>query len=98
MEESGFCPILHHEFFDPVDATMAPIIFWVPDTGTRAVHIEFSKNRALILMGDWCGSKNRAATKTIEKFGCDYGNAQPVGQRVIKQNDVRICIGEGFFI
>jgi len=35
---------------------MAPIIFWVPDIGTGAVQIEFSKNKALILMGDWCGS------------------------------------------
>ena len=50
---------------------MAPIIFWVPDTGTGAVQIEFSKNRALILMGDWCGSINRSANNVNEKFGCE---------------------------
>ena len=50
---------------------MAPIIFWVPDTGTGAVLIEFSKNRAYILMGDWCGSIKSLHNRKSEKFGCD---------------------------
>ena len=56
---------------------MAPIIFWVPYSGTRAVQIEFSKNSALILMGDWCGSESRSATDRREKSGCETEQHSP---------------------
>jgi hypothetical protein len=60
----------NHRFVIPaLGRVMAPIIFWVPYSGTRAVQIGFSKNSALILMGDWCGSTYRSATDRREKFG-----------------------------
>jgi len=48
---------------------MAPIVFWVPYSGTRAVQIGLSKNSALIPMGDWCGSIYRSATAVRENIG-----------------------------
>jgi len=56
---------------------MAPIVFWVPYSGTRAVQIGFSKNSALIPMGDWCGSITRSATDRREKFGCETEQHSP---------------------
>jgi hypothetical protein len=81
-----------------LDTSKVPIIFWVPDTGTGAVHIEFSKNRALILMGDWCGSIYRSVTDTNEKFGCETETLSKPESVSLSKNGIIVCSGEVFFI
>jgi hypothetical protein len=63
----------NHRFVIPSRGrVMAPIVFWVPNSGTGAVQIGFSKNSALILMGDWCGSIYRSVTNAVKISGAKW--------------------------
>jgi hypothetical protein len=73
---------------------MAPILFWVPTIGTGAVRIEFSKNKALLLMGDWCGSNNFSATETNEMNGCEIDRFFGPGS---VSSSIKLRSGEVFF-
>jgi hypothetical protein len=50
-----------------LDASMVPIIFWVPDTGTGARSAMLFTNDALIPMDDWCGSTKLAICNRLER-------------------------------
>jgi hypothetical protein len=63
----------------------------------RGSSYKFSKNTALILMGDWCGSKKFSATETDEKFGGEIETLSESGSVPSSKKSIKILLWRGVF-